>query len=681
MLSKILVRGFAGGVALCCAQLLGQEGPFSTDDWPPTVDPDSEVHYVAVGEPLDPAGPQWFDGDLSILSGGDQATTGLTIGGKEGLKATSTYLNIADEFYEDWADNEEIDILMQIYGDAAVLDESGQPRDFTFLLGTLPFDPPYLTFEVGGQLPLEAKNRQWNWVLFRVPNGIRADGERFVGSIGEVAAGTTQAGGVNRGTIRMENVTGLTVRVVAFGERGAFGEPEAINRFAVPETCDPEPVTNLAWVDIANDQADHLQVINSGNQRVEFMEAGPSSDRRRAVKPQSELLNFGVVDNYLGLPCNDVRNLKVCVEFYDDPELAGSVFGPEDYPTDGQGGIATYPESQRHTLLGTGEWIRRAWSIAGVSMAGVETGDLTGGPRFRSTGGAVAVSRFDLGVFRTGDHPMAGIDPLPDCYQDPRICTEAYGNYVEWNVATGEEIGLGPGSSTSDQEMIIEEAGPSDDRRMAIRPAMDDGTPGFPHIYTNFSILGESLGPSTQDNAHIAICVTYYDDPDLIGATFRPGVYKTDRSGTIGFAFTAASSAVPLTGSGEWRDAYFEIPDLKLLGVNQGPQAAARFHYTGKIAISRVRYGIIRPCGPNALVNPLEECQPLPVDLNMTVSRLDDQTVRLAWPDGPLPVSVESTSDLNALEWTDVPGEVTLLDGMRSLDVEVSEIQFYRLRQ
>ena len=34
-----------------------------------------------------------------------------------------------------------------------------------------------------------------------------------------------------------------------------------------------------------------------------------------------------------------------------------------------------------------------------------------------------------------------------------------------------------------DQEMILEEAGPVQERRMSVRPAFDDGTPGFPHMY------------------------------------------------------------------------------------------------------------------------------------------------------------------------------------------------------
>ena len=58
---------------------------------------------------------------------------------------------------------------MQVYGDDAVLNNTGQPRNFNFLIGTL----PELAAPVGGQIPLEAKNQKWNWVLFRIPNGTR----------------------------------------------------------------------------------------------------------------------------------------------------------------------------------------------------------------------------------------------------------------------------------------------------------------------------------------------------------------------------------------------------------------------------------------------------------------------------------------------------------------------------
>lgn len=69
-----------------------------------------------------------------------------------------------------------IDILVQAYGDAALLNAQGAPRNFNFLIGTL----PEITFPNGGQVPVEAKNKKWNWILFRIPNGTRgSDGSRY----------------------------------------------------------------------------------------------------------------------------------------------------------------------------------------------------------------------------------------------------------------------------------------------------------------------------------------------------------------------------------------------------------------------------------------------------------------------------------------------------------------------
>src|SRR5690606_13431112 len=238
-------------------------------------------------------------------------------------------------------------------------------------------------------------------------------------------------------------------------------------------------------------------------------------------------------------------------------------------------------------------------------------GQYTAGPRFISENGSVAVSSIRIAVLRIGDHPLAGQDPIPDCYQDFRVCTGEYGNFAELDLASEIRNGIDVGSSGGDQEMIVEEAGPENDRRMAVRPAFDDGTPGFNHHYLNFAITDEVFGPSSQDPAHLAICVTYYDDPELAGESFRPEVYQTERNGQVTLAFPPSSIAKVLQGSGEWRQAYWEIPDMKFLGVNQGPQAAARFVATAKIFVSAVRYGVIRTCGPDAGVNPLEDCKPV----------------------------------------------------------------------
>src|SRR5439155_16369766 len=325
--------------------------------------------------------------------------------------------------------------------------------------------------------------------------------------------------------------------------------------------------TNLVYSDISRNTNSHLVVLNDGDQTVTFQDnVGPVGDRRRAVRPNGSYLNFGITEHFLGLPCNDPRNVKLCVEFYDDPALAGAIFGPEAYATDATGGTATNAVVRRHTLEGSDKWVRRAFSVSAVNLKGINTGSLEGGPRLIFENGQVFVSRVDLGIYRSGTNALAGLDPLPDCFEDLKICTDAYGNSAELDLDKGIMDGLNQGSSGGDQFMVVEEAGPANDRRQAVRP---DGAPG---IYLNFAIVDERLGPSTQDKARLAICVTYYDDPTLVGATFRPEVYQTDVGGGLTLAFPPASINVRLSGSDRWLDAYFELPDVKFNGVNQLPQ-------------------------------------------------------------------------------------------------------------
>ena len=172
---------------------------------------------------------------MKILTGGDHPTEPITIGGHTGVKVNGVKFNTADELFPTWANEHVIDILMQVYGDGAFLDAQGRSRYFNFLTGTLP-EPIAVD---GGSIPPAAKNQKWNWVLFRIPNGLRhMDNGRLVGTLHPKARGdspisaVSRLSGQNGGTIRLDGLHDLIVRVVAFGEQGAFGEPEQINRFA-----------------------------------------------------------------------------------------------------------------------------------------------------------------------------------------------------------------------------------------------------------------------------------------------------------------------------------------------------------------------------------------------------------------------------------------------------------------
>ena len=190
-----------------------------------------------------------------------------------------------------------------------------------------------------------------------------------------------------------------------------------------------------------------------------------------------------------------------------------------------------FPPEKRHIVEGAGEWVRRSFTLSDVNLNGVGTAPMTGGHRLIFEGGQVFISSVALSIFRTGDHPLEGQDPLVSCVEDLNICTGVYGDFVELDFSNEIQNGLIPGRSGGDQEMIETEAGPPNDRRMAVRAAHDDGTAGFAHIYMNFGLAEEALGPSSQPNANLAVCVTYYDDPDLAGVTFRPEVYQSDRCG------------------------------------------------------------------------------------------------------------------------------------------------------
>ena len=649
-------------------------GPYDPDQWPTVADPTKIVHFVSTDNTFTPLSESWTP-TLSILSGGDQETAPVTLRTRLGLKVQGNYLNTADSVYTEWADNDTVDILMQVYGDDAILSGAGQPRNFSFLIGTLPFSE--LSFPLGGQIPVAAKNQKWNWVLFRIANGTRpSDGLRFLGSLPPNTQGANQAGGVNGGTIRAEGVPNLIVRVVAFGEQGAFGEPSDYMDFEPPDVCDPEPETNHAFLDLQNTNAHHMVVLNEGDQTTEIVnDAGiPFEDQRRAVRALGLYMNFAVTNNFLGLPCNTPRAMKICVEFYDDPLLAGARFGPDAYATDATGSVGMVPDGRLYTLRGSGEWKKIAWTIPSASLFGVNVTPLTAGPRLVFQNGQPFISRFDLAVLRVSPHPLAGQDPLTGCFEDPDICTTNYGNYVEMDLAAGVFNGLAPGTSGGDQEMIQAEAGPAGDLRMAIRPAHNDGTAGFAHHYLNLAIQNLALGPSTQPNAHLAICMTYYDDPALVGQSFRPEVYITDRNGVNGFAFTPGSIAVVLEGTDTWRDAYFELPDVKFNGVNQGPQAAARFFVSGKIFFSRASYAVIRPCGPLAGQNVLVECSRVPLRIQS-----DGINVRLSWISTLADWTVESTTSLLPPNWQPMPDTPQVSGTERFILVPLADQAFFRL--
>ncbi|MES2706657.1 MAG: hypothetical protein V4726_08650 [Verrucomicrobiota bacterium] len=653
--------------------LFGQAAPFDPAAWPPTIDKTKTVHFKVVNDTLEaPAGAaNWSTSSMTILSGGDQETTAFRVADQDGVRASSNYMNFGDTEYAAWAEEPVIDILMQVYGDAGVLNATGQPRNFNFLIGAL----PALAAPNGGQAPVEAKNFKWSWILFRIPNDQRGDGGRFVGTLPPGVQGDSSRGGVNGGTIRLENVPGLGVRAVAFGPQGAFGEPEAINVFAASDACQAEPETNHVWLDFNKASMNHLVMLDDGDQLVDLVNnVGPAADKRTALQATGNLMNFGITDSYLGLKCNDPHPMKVCVEYYDDPALAGETFGPEAFANDSTTGVGFALPAKYQTLAGSGTWKRRSWVVGGVNLRGINTGANTGGPRLFFSK-PVAVSRVDMAVIREGTHLLAGQDPLANCQTDPDVCEGIYGDYVEMDLANGTLEGLSPGSSGGDQEMIQEEAGPPTDRRMAVRPAGNDGTPPHAHMYMNFSLTDARLGPTSQPNARLAVAVTYFDDPALVGTSFRPEVYRTEKpDGTTTFLFAPGSLATTLQGSNRWVESYVELDGMKFEGVNQGPQAAARFAATGKIFFSRVRYAVIRPCGEKAGQNLLSGAKP-PIS-----AVREGGNLRLQWVAGQN-WNLEFIDPKAGGAWQAVPDVPTVTDFLNVVELPIGDppSRFYRL--
>jgi hypothetical protein len=174
--------------------------------------------------------------------------------------------------------------------------------------------------------------------------------------------------------------------------------------------------------------------------------------------------------------------------------------------------------------------------------------------------------------------------------------------------------------------MAWEMAGPANDQRMSERPDGGDNN-------IQFAILNTVFGPTYQDNARVAQVLTYYDDPAMVGATLYPEVYSSWVNGVNTYLFpNYAQVAVTLTGSDKWLDAYFELPDANFTGVNQGPQSLVRYETTpatpgdaasGYVHVSRVRYAVIRPCGPYAGVNVLQTNKPV-ADFGDTVAGYQD---------------------------------------------------------
>ncbi len=594
-----------------------QTGPFSPTDWPPTVSPTAAVDYGIFDPGAAFTTESGWNNTVTLSGGGDQTFQTITLAGLTGDQETGAYLNIADSNFASWVNTPVLDLLLQVFGNGALYNANGTPINTTWLEGTLDTPANNLNGANASPTPLGEQNNQWNWLLLEIPNPVSSiTGQRYVGYVDTSGStGGSGAGGVNGGTLRLQGVAGLVVRAVAIGPQGAFGTSNQVNVFAAPPACPPEPDVNLAYIDINAGVTNNLSILNNGDQTVTYKSGvGPAGDKRQAVQATTGYMNFGILNDYLGAPCNLPRTMKVCVEFYDDPTLAGASFGPEQYATDNVGDTATFPASQLFTLQGSGQWLKVAFMVPNVDLQGINTAPLTGGPRLTFNGGFPFIDRAELGVYRIGTNLLAGLDPDLTFHIDPNICTTNYANYAELDLQNGITNGIDAGSSGGNQLMVVEMAGPADDQRLSERPDGGDNN-------IQFAIVGQVFGPSSQDNARVAQVLTYYDDPAMAGATLYPQVYSSWVAGNNTYLFPNQNQvAVTLQGTGKWLDADFELPDANFNGVNQGPQSLVRYETTpatagdpttGYIHVTRVRYAVIRPCGPYQGVNVLQTNKPI----------------------------------------------------------------------
>jgi hypothetical protein len=618
---------------------------FPPTAWPPTVDANKKVHYWAADELLGVPNANWTN-CMTLLADGDQATLLWACDDKvfTNRVGTTTYLNVADTNYTEWATEGTIDVLMQIYGDYGVLEGGSnlaKPRTVRFQEGS---SSP-TTFTPAG-FPTNVFNYRWNWVLYNLTNGWFTNGGVGYHLVGNLKPGSTTTsspnGGVNKGTLRLVsadgNFIGFRVRAIALGQAGAFGTTNDVNQFDAPlanPVC-PAPDVNLVGLDINAGVTNNLEVQDSGDTTVEYLtEVGPVGDQRLAIRPtwfngsSGYLLNFRITTNYLGQPCTEPLPTKVCVDFFDDVAFAGQgvTFGPEAYAINSCGQVLIYPLASRYVMQGTGKWVRRSWIVPNVNLYGVNTTPDSGGPRFLCGTLPVAVSRVEMAVLRQSG-PLAGQDPLAGCVPDPLVCEGAYTNYGELNFSAGITNGLDLGiTNTSDTGWIVELAGPTADQRLSLRPLFS------PNYYVQFQILTNAFGPSYQDNAQLAVALTYYDDPALAGKKFGIDAWRYSRSGTDTIAASSPNNWITLKGTGKWRDAYWEIDKITFQGVNQTVsgqtiQAAARIKCEDKVHIARVRYAVVRACGPYAGQNQLDT-------LRVTALAAAPDTnglVRLSWP-------------------------------------------------
>jgi hypothetical protein len=657
--------------------LQAQTGPWTNADWPSTIVTTNTVSYGIfdtsggfAGFPSTPTSGTWSQ-TLSLDNCCDSTVVDFVADGFDGKQMNSSYINIADSQAAIWGLTNQIDILLQVYGDDSLYATNGKGKELDMHIGTL--TPGVQTTITNNVIPPGAKNFHWNWILLTMTNPVSPSAwntnlplQNYMGFIprntdGTVAANQGQNSGQNGGTINFQNTTvglgTIGIRAAAWGPVGSFGTSNQINGiFAAPPPCPPEPVNNnLAFVDVNQGLTNNLVILNDGAQTVTNGIGGPANDLRNIVSPSFLYLNTAILSNYLGFACNPNKVMKVGVEFYEDPAQYGLSFGPDIYSSDTNGtGDKTFTGTGTQLLYtnrGSGTWVKVAFWIPSGNLSGPDVNtynypgtNYTGVCRFGFSGGFIPqIDRIEMGVVRTAG-PLTGVDPIPDYWINPIICYPTNG--IAFTNANGQAgtNGIIPGyhheaeiilgvwtnglsiagtadpfgtNGSPDQRYMIEywgstnKDGTPNDVRYSIRPSHGD-------LNYQFVVNNNFWGPRFQDNLFLACTITYYDDPALYNVVASDGTSNSASFGPQAIAFdTGGVSAIHnpahprtfITGTGKWLDTYQECPQTSLVGVNAGRspirfesvranQVDATATNSGNIHISRVRYDVIRPCGP-----------------------------------------------------------------------------------
>ena len=117
---------------------------------------------------------------------------------------------------------------------------------------------------------------------------------------------------------------------------------------------------------------------------------------------------------------------------------------------------------------------------------------------------------------------------------------------------------------------------------------------------------------------------------------------------------------------------------MKFTGVNQGPQAAARFVLNDKIFFTRVQYAVIRPCGPNAGKNALDSFKPTDRP-HLAIAVGETNSVQLTWPLSFTSFALQSSSGLGAAPWQAINTAPTVQSNLNMIALQPTNTVYYRL--